>query len=269
MDSRELIKAGKLSDARKQLVEEVKSSPADMGRRTMLFQAHSFCGEWEKAERQLDVIGAQDESREIGVGAYKSLIHAEKERIEVFRDGRRPSFMPEAPPYIEKYYAACRELADKKIEGAKELFNQIFDQVPVISGTVNGKSFTGFNDTSIYSLLFLEAIAHERYVCVPFESIRELIIQPPMTLFDLIWISANITTWEGLTLNCFLPVLYFDSFKHGDDRVKLGRMTDWTPLGGPFSRGVGQRVFQVGEEDVPLLEIREVIFKTPESIKDV
>ncbi|HDH05838.1 MAG TPA: hypothetical protein ENH01_09030 [Nitrospirae bacterium] len=269
MDSRELIKAGKLSDARKQLVEEVKSSPADMGRRTMLFQAHSLLGEWDRAERQLDVIAAQDPDRDTGVQVYKNLLSAEKERLEAYNNDRRPSFMPEPPPYLEMYYAARNKLVENRIEEAKELFDKIDAQIPDISGTVNGKNFAGFRDTDIFVSLFLEAIVHERYILIPFEKIRELSISRPKTFSDLIWISANITTWEGLTLNCFLPVLYFDSFKHGDDRVKLGRMTDWTPLGGPFSRGVGQRVFHVGEEDVPILEIREVIFKAPESIKDV
>jgi protein involved in temperature-dependent protein secretion len=63
-------------------------------------------------------------------------------------------------------------------------------------------------------------------------------------------------------MNCYLPVLYADSFLHEDDRVKLGRLTDWTSIGGPFAKGMGQHVFQVGEEDVGILEIREVLFKT-------
>ena len=60
MDSRDLIKAGRLSEARKQLIEEVKSSPADSGKRTLLFQVLIFCGEWDKAERHLETVAAQD-----------------------------------------------------------------------------------------------------------------------------------------------------------------------------------------------------------------
>ena len=90
---------------------------------------------------------------------------------------------------------------------------------------------------------------------------RELVIDPPKTLFDLLWIPARITTWEGLNINCFVPVLYPDSFLHEDDRVKLGRMTDWVSLGGTFTQGFGQHVFQIGGEEKSILEIREVLFK--------
>ncbi len=65
-------------------------------------------------------------------------------------------------------------------------------------------------------------------------------------------------------MNCYLPVLYPDSFLHEDDRIKLGRMTSWISLGGCFTKGIGQRVFQVGEEDMGILEIQEVLYNTPE-----
>jgi len=264
MNSKDLIKAGRLLEARKQLVEEVKSSPADLGKRTLLFQVLAFCGEWDKADRHLDAIVTQDSSRQTGVQVYKNLIHAERERLEVSRLERRASFLPETPPYLEMYYAAWQKVVEKKTDEAKELFGQIDAQRPVISGTVNGKEFAGFNDTDTFLSLFLEAIVYERYVWIPFESVRELSISPPSTLFDLLWIAARITTWEGLTTNCYLPVLYPDSFLHDDDRVKLGRMTDWTPLGGPFSKGMGQHVFQAGEEEMAILDIREVVFSMPD-----
>jgi protein involved in temperature-dependent protein secretion len=50
--------------------------------------------------------------------------------------------------------------------------------------------------------------------------------------------------------------------------MKLGRSTDWVALGGGFSKGVGQHVFQVGEEDIGILEIREAVFNSFELEKD-
>ena len=61
-------------------------------------------------------------------------------------------------------------------------------------------------------------------------------------------------------MNCFLPVLYPDSSQHENERIKLGRMTDWIPLGGSFSKGIGQHVFEIGEEEIAILEIREALF---------
>ena len=263
MNSKDLIRAGRLSDAREQLTEEVKAKPGDIGRRTLLFQVLAFYGEWDKAKRHLDAIGAQDVAADVVAQVYKNLIHAERERTEVCNLKHRPSFLPETPPYLETYYAAQEKIGEQNIDEAKTLLDQVEAQRPVISGTVNGKSFTGFKDTDSFLSLFLEAIIHERYVWIPFESIRELAVSAPKTLFDFLWITARITTWDGLTMNCYLPVLYPNSFLHEDDRMKLGRMTDWISLGGHFTKGIGQHTFQVGDKDMGILEIREALFNTP------
>ncbi len=261
MDARNLIMAGKLAEARKQLTEEVKAAPADPGKRTLLFQVLSFCGEWDRAERHLDVIVSQEAKSETGVQVYKNILHAEKERFEVAKRLGRPSVLPKTPPYFELYFDALKRLSQGDIEGAASAFDQISAARPAISGTINGKSFEGFEDTDASLSLFLEGIVHDRYVWIPMEAIRELIISEPKTLFDLLWIPAHVTTQEGLSIGCYLNVLYPGSSAHEDDRVKLGRMTDWIPLAGPFFKGVGQHVFQIGEEEMAILEIREVSFK--------
>ena len=267
MNAKELIKAGKLLEARKRLTDEVKSSPDDVGKRVLLFQVLAFCGEWDKADRHLDVIAAQGVNTEIGVQVYKNLVNGEKERIAVFQRKQRPAFLPKTPPYADTYFLAYERLAEKKIEEAITLFNQIDNQQSEISGTLNGKDFTGFKDTDRYLAFSLEAIVHERYVWIPFDDIIELVISSPTTLFDLLWIKALVTTHEGLTLNCYLPVLYPESFLHQDDRVKLGRMTDWIPLGGPFSKGMGQHVFEIGRDEMSILEIREARFHVSDTMK--
>ena len=44
--------------------------------------------------------------------------------------------------------------------------------------------------------------------------------------------------------------------------VKLGKMTDWVSLGGPYSKGSGQHVFQIGEEEISILEIGKSDFQS-------
>jgi len=63
-----------------------------------------------------------------------------------------------------------------------------------------------------------------------------------------------------MAVNCFLPVLYPETFRHEDEQMKLGRMTDWLPLGNGVFKGVGQHVFQAGDMEIGILEIREADF---------
>lgn len=263
MDARELIRAGKLAEARQFLTEGVKRSPSDTASRTLLFQVLIFLGEWDKAARHADIISAQNVKSEVGLQVYRNLIEAERGRSEVARSDRRPSFLPKEPPYAEVYFSALAAMENGDVDAAGMYFNQADEMRPDITGTRNGQPFAGFGDTDSRLSFFLEAFVHERYVWIPFGALRELVIDRPKSLFDLVWAAGRVTTWDGLTLNCFLPVIYPQSNTHPDDRIKMGRMTDWQSLGGSFYRGLGQHVFQVGDEEIPMLEVGETLFNAP------
>lgn len=264
MQIKELIQAGELVEARQQLVAAVKAAPADPASRTLLFQVLCYLGEWDKADRHLAAIAAMDSSREAGILGYRNIVHAELERHTIITKNRNASFISEPPDYLNLVLQLREELAKENESKAGELLAMVDAMRPALSGTVNGTPFVGICDTDTTLFPFLEVIAHERYLWVPFESIRELAISEPESLLDLLWIGARITTWEGLTMNCTLPVLYPHSFLHEDARIKMGRMTDWQPLAGPYARGVGQHVFDVGGQDMALLEMRDIVFNFSE-----
>jgi len=260
MDSIELIKANKLSAARTRLIEEVKAAPADSGKRTLLFQVLSFFGEWDKADRHLDILAMQNPRSETGVQVYKNLIAAERERAEVVKGGRRPLFMTPTPPYLDMYFFTWRKVLEGKTDEASTLYEQIESQIPVISGTLDGKEFQGCRDIDTFLSCFLEIFVHNHYLWMPLTSLRELSVTKPRTLLDLLWTPANMTTWEGLTASCYLPAIYPDSSCHDNELVLTGRMTDWKDLGGGFCKGSGQHVFLFGDEEKAILEIRDIQF---------
>ena len=260
MDAIDLIKSGKLTEARSQLVDRLKKAPTDTGARALLFQVLVFFGEWDKAQRHMEIAATQNPQQDIGAAIYGNLFQAEKERSRVARGETRPTFLPEVPEYSEAYFEAMALLTANQPDLARTKFEQLLGTRPPIRGTVNGEPFEGFQDTDTTLLCFIEAIEYERYLWIPVEYIRELVIMPPKTLLDLVWAKGRITTWEGLTMGCFFPALYPDSFSVDDDRIRLGRMTDWQPMGGGFTRAVGQHVFQVGEHDVSIFELGETLF---------
>lgn len=263
MEIKELIHAGKLAEARQQLVAAVKASPADSASRTLLFQVLCYLGEWDKAERHLEAIAFQGSEGGGGPLGYRDLVQAEMERLDAINKNQKASFISDPPNYLDLFLQFRTKLAEGNEHEAGELLAKLECLRPALSGTVNDTPFVGFCDTDTTLFPFLEAIAHERYIWVPFESIRELSISEPNSLLDLLWIAARITTWEGLTMNCYLPVLYPNSFLHEDEKNKMGRMTDWKPLAGSYAQGVGQHVFEVGGKDMAILEIHDIIFNFP------
>lgn len=258
---KDLIHTGRLTEARKELIELVKTAPADTTNRTLLFQVLVYLGEFTKAESHLKILAGQDSERLPMFNSCQELLTAEKERLAVLSGKTPPSFLPDVPPCSSEYQQLLKTLAAGRGDEADDLRKKPATEFGSVSGTVNGTAFTKFEDTDTALTWFLEAFVHERYLLIPFTAIRELNIATPANFLDLCWISAQVTMWkDGLALNCYLPVLYAKSYEADDEMIRLGRKTSWSSLGGSAIRGAGQHVFETDSKDYGLLEIREMSF---------
>jgi len=264
MDPKALILDGKIDAARSTLIDRIKKSPSDSQARSLLFQVMLLCGQWDKAQRQLDIAATQLTAPDMNASVYQNLIQAEKEREAVATMEQQPTFFPDVPEYSDDFFMALELVKNEKVAEATKLFNSVESALPAIQGTLNGEPFTGFRETDSTLAFFIEAIEYERYLWVPIANIRELVVSEPKTLMDLIWAKGRITTWEGLTMGCFLPALYPNSSASQDESIRLGRRTEWEAIGGNFARAFGQHVYDVGGTDRSIFELKEVIFSLAE-----
>jgi type VI secretion system protein ImpE len=269
VDAKELLDAGQLSSAIEQLNQDVRSHPADSRLRTFLFELLCFAGDYERAERQLDVIGHQSATAEVGVQVYRNILTAEHSRRRLFSDGLRPDFLFDPPAYTHLHLDAINRLRETQQAEAEALIKQSEDARPSLKGELEGQAFTDFRDADDLLDPFLEVIVHNNYVWFPFEQISRLTISPPKRLRDLLWIPGTLESPLGPVGDVFLPVLYVNSSAHRDDQVKLGRMTDWKAVREGLVLGVGQRMFLIDGAERPMLEVREVAFDAAGSAEQV
>jgi type VI secretion system protein ImpE len=256
--ARELLDAGDLRGAIEQLTGEIKSNPTDTRRRTFLFELLSFAGEFDRAEKQLDVIGHQDVKAEIGVATYRNCLKAERDRRRLFTDGLQPHFLLEPPAYVDLHLAAINRLREGNYDEARALLDKAEEQRPALEGTFNGQPFGDLRDGDDVLSPVLELVIKDQYTWLPYEQIRSIEIEPPKGLRDLIYTPAKVEAVNGSEGEVLLFALYPDSAAHENDQVKLGRMTDWKNLGEAVIRGSGLHLLFVGEEDKALLEARRV-----------
>src|SRR6476469_7172029 len=91
MNPQELYRAGHLTDAIKALSAELRENPTDVRRRTFLFELLCFAGEYERADKQLEVLGQAGPNSELGVLLYRSALYAERQRHDLFERGEFPA----------------------------------------------------------------------------------------------------------------------------------------------------------------------------------
>ena len=261
--AQELLSAGSLSGAIQRLGQDLKSHPSDGQKRTFLFELLCFAGEYDRAERQLDVIGHQSTTSELGVRFYRNVLAGERARRQVFAAQRLPAFMIEPPAHVHRYLEAIKRLCAHQPAEARGLLEQAEQERPECSGRLNGTAFEDFRDADDVMAACLELIVNSQYVWLPFEQIACVTIAPPKRLRDLLWIPASVEPESGPSVEVLLPVLYPGSSNDPSDVVKLGRATEWRSEADGPSRGVGQRLFAVDADDRAMLEVRQIEFARP------
>src|SRR6202162_3445751 len=135
MNPQELYRAGRLSDAIKALSAELRDNPGDTRRRTFLFELLCFAGEYERADKQLEVLAQAGPSSEMGVLLYRSALFAERQRHDLFER---------------------KEFPAEKVDSEAER-----------GGMANGNPFTSFSDADPRTGAMLEIFAAGKCLCVP------------------------------------------------------------------------------------------------------
>lgn len=259
--ARELLAAGKLRDATEVLLAEVKAKPTDTAARTFLFELSCFAGDWDRAERQLDVIGLQDVQAALGITVYHANVKAERERARVFAEGIEPHFLSAPPAYVDLYVRAIKHRRLGELDQVQSALSQAEEERPMVGGTSGGRSFNDFRDANDFVGGVLELVVKDQYVWLPFEQIKRLEVIPPAQLRDYLWARVLIETWDGTVGEVYLPSLYAGTSQHSDDNVKLGRMTDWENAGGDLFQSYGLRIFSLDQEEESLFELGPVEFR--------
>ena len=227
MTAKELYQSGKLDEAVLALNAELRDNPADKQRRTFLFELLCFAGNFDRAEKQLDILAQESPDALTGTMLYRAALAAERTRHELFEKKDYPRTAAATEP----------------------------------RGVCNGKAFESITDSDARVGARLEVFAAGQYMWIPLVHIASMEMPPPKRLRDLLWAPALIRTgpaFQDRELGeVLVPVLAPFSFRHPDNAVRLGRATVWEDQGGeaiPF----GQKMLLVDGEELPILELRRL-----------
>ena len=231
MDAQTLFKAGKLTEAISALTAHLRDDPADLKGRTFLFELLCFAGEFERAEKQLNIV-QQEGSKEslLGTLLYQAALAAEKTRQEMFGTGTfpQPTGKPAGP----------------------------------VRGKLNGKEFESLTDADARIGEKLEVFAAGDYLWISFHDIAAIRMEEPKKLRDVFWAPARLST--GPTFRSrelgeiLLPAIAALSWQHEDDLVRLGRTTEFCEDEAGAVAPYGGKVLLVDGEEVALLDVREL-----------
>src|SRR5690606_37873166 len=201
MNAQLLYQNGQLKQAIDALSATLRDDPTAVRQRTFLFELLCFAGEFERAEKQLNLIASSGPDAEMGSLLYRSALHAERLRQEMFL----------APvPVAESQPPAA------------------------LAGTLNDRPFSHLSDADPRIGARLEVFVAGQYSWIPFDQIASITASPPQRLRDLLWIPAVVRPgpeYRDAELGeVLLPAVTPLAWQHEDEEVRLGRVTDWEEL---------------------------------------
>jgi type VI secretion system protein ImpE len=260
--SEELFRDGKLRDAIAAQTAAVRSAPADVNRRWFLVELLCFAEEWDRGDQLLDIISTQAEGMAAAVLRFRGLLRGEQTRRQVMREGRAPQMIGRSAATLQPVVEALLSLREHDAEAAAAKLAEAAAQAPPVAGTRDGtQSFDTFQDVDDVCARLVEFITEGGdYHWVSVGDVSLLEVQPLQRPRDLIWRPSRIEVRDGPAGDVYLPALYVSEGPDIDDAIRLGRRTDWRETQGGLVRGMGQRTFLVGDEDVPIHELRRVEF---------
>lgn len=252
-------------DPGKTLVElqnRVRKDPANATLRVFLFQLLAIEGSWERAMIQLKVAGELDAGALAMVQVYREALLCEALRDEIFAGRRSPLVFGQPEEWMALLIAALRLAASGDVEGSQAVRAEAFAAAPSTSGRIDDQPFAWIADADQRLGPVIEAIINGRYYWVPFHRIREIRLESPADLRDLVWTPAYLTWSNGGESVGLIPTRYPGALAALEPRLRLARATEWADQGGELFYGLGQRMLATDGGEYPILDTRVISLDT-------
>ncbi|MBX3365668.1 MAG: tetratricopeptide repeat protein [Phycisphaeraceae bacterium] len=263
MTAEELIKQGRIDEALSALKAEVKAKPAEAGLRVFLFQVLAINGDWDRALTQLNVAAEMDGQHLLMTHLCRPALQAEAFRRDVFAGTRTPMLFGEPEPWMGWLVQANAYFGQGKFAAAAELRDKAFEAAPAIGGSLNGEPFDWIADMDGRLGPVLEVLIDGKYYWLPLCRVRQLLIEPPGALRDVMWTPATLVLANGGQVAALIFSRYAGSERSSDPMVRLGRRTEWDDHACGISTGLGQKMLASASGEYAMLEIRSFVQDLP------
>jgi type VI secretion system protein ImpE len=289
MQAEECLRSGNVEEALAELQADVRREPANPQKRVFLFQLLCLLGRWDRALTQLQVLSDMDPKTVAMVQTYGPALRAESIRREVFAGRRAPTLFGKPEEWMAWLLEAARLTGEGKHEQAAPLRARALEAAPATAGSVivsersaagavagseggapsgpGAGSDEGLGPQAGFQWVadgdarlgpMLEAVVGGNYYWIPFLRLREVRLERPTDLRDLVWTAATLTLANGGQTVALLPARYPGSEDSADGQIRMARKTTWTDCSADGSAfvGLGQRVLVTDQGELPLLDLR-------------
>jgi len=253
--SNDLYDQGKLADAIASQRETLAATPDPAGQ-LFLSTLLMFTGDLDAAQAAVDAVpfGAEWAAE---CATHGELIAAERARWQAFEDGTFPA-PDDAPEHLKCRWRAIASLFDGTPDQVIDGIDQADAYVPNLHGHIDGREFFGIRDADDLFGTVVEVFEAGEYRWLAFEELKCVKFVGDDSPREDIYREVQLTRADGRESRAFLPVLYFGTHMSDDEAVRMGLETDFFAVADGPLRGIGRRIWLIGDEELTLPDCRQL-----------
>ncbi len=262
-----LLADGHLAQAIGASTARLKASATDTAARANLAELLCLAGDFDRAEAQLAILAQQTTDRPVAIARMRHLIRAALAREAWFNDAAVPTLVTEPGPGQQ---AALRLAIAMHAGGADEVAAALEAAEAARAhpaGRADGAAFDDLRDADDRCAWFLDILTLDgNYVWVDMAAVESLVFTPPSRPIDLLWREVRLGLNDGRVAEVVVPAQYVaprDGATTVEEAHRLAGRTDWRDAPGGAVLGLGQRLWLVGDDARPILELTELSFDRP------
>ncbi|MBU2870487.1 type VI secretion system accessory protein TagJ [Colwellia sp. E2M01] len=246
----ELLQESRLSDSISHLEIQLRDDPLNVDAKSSLIELLCINGELERADKQLNYMVQKHPDFLIGAANLRQLIHAEQSRQDFLIGKSVPHIFTESDAHIEAFMSLRVEMNQGNAESITNSALKLEENRTDIQVELNGEVVNEFRDLDDSLGGFLEIFGTDgKYYIAQIKDIEYIHFKPVSSIIEQVWRRVELSIKNGPSGEAHIPLVYANS---STDAEKLGRETDWQEKAPDVMVGVGQKMWFVNDQAVPL-----------------
>ena len=249
-----MLQAAKLTDCISYIETQLKEDPLNVSLKSSLIELLCINGELERADKQLNNIVQKHPDYLIGASNLRQLIRAEQSRQDCLLGKSVPSVFTELDAHIEAFMKLRVEMNQDDKQNLSNTSLILENERPKVSVKLNEHDVAEIRDLDDTLGGFIEIFGTDgKYYIAQLSNIDYIHFKPVQSLIEQVWRRVELSIKDGPCGEAHIPLVYANS---ETDAEKLGRETDWQEITTEVMTGVGQKMWFVNDQAMPMSDFR-------------
>ncbi|WDE03286.1 tetratricopeptide repeat protein [Thalassomonas viridans] len=252
-----MIQQGRLSEAIALIEGELRDDPLNLDLKSTLVELLCIQGELERAEQLINVMVQKHPDLVVGAANLRLLIRAAQQRQDFLQGQGVPNLFSERDEYLEAFMTLNLEINQGQAgEALQQVCQQLEQCRPDARVKINDSPRKIVRDLDDTLGGFIEVFGTDgKFYVAQLAEVEYIHFKPATSLLEQVWRRVDLSIKNGPSGEAYLPLVYGGSIT---DRQKLGRETDWQQLAPEAAKGVGQKMWFVDDQAMPISEVQHI-----------